>query len=200
MLLGACLLGPPKDSKIQEEEEKHRKTTGGIWDDTLAPKGGNVRRPPLETFFFFSCLREKPPISIESFLSLLCRKEARMTCPASREVSSSSPLFLQPRFSLTAAQEKLSPGVQKGFRKICDEKELDQSIVRARLLYIRSARFQQGFFVETFHFPDHNRLQHHFESERERARFSRTGGKGEMYGTRKGLFHLSAAWNVVILY
>ncbi len=123
-----------------------------------------------------------------------------MTCPASREVSSSSPLFLQPRFSLTAAQEKLSPGVQKGFRKICDEKELDQSIVRARLLYIRSARFQQGFFVETFHFPDHNRLQHHFESERERARFSRTGGKGEMYGTRKGLFHLSAAWNVVILY
>ncbi len=94
-----------------------------------------------------------------------------MTCPASREVSSSSPLFLQPRFSLTAAQEKLSPGVQKGFRKICDEKELDQSIVRARLLYIRSARFQQGFFVETFHFPDHNRLQHRFESERESPLF-----------------------------
>ena len=44
-----------KITRIQEEEEKHRKwrRQSGIWDDTLAPKGGNVRRTPLERIFFF---------------------------------------------------------------------------------------------------------------------------------------------------
>ena len=158
-----------------------------------------MRRPPLESFFF-PVSPENPPISIESFLSLLCGKEARMTCPASREVSSSSPLFLQPRFSLTAAQEKLSPGVQKGFRKICDEKELDQSIVRARLLYIRSARFQQGFLSKPFTSLTTTVCNTVSKARETEPAFPELEGGGEMYGTRRGLFHLTAAWNVVILY
>ncbi len=151
-----------------------------------------MRRTPLESFFF-PVSPENPPISIESFLSLLCGKEARMTCPASREVSSSPPPLLTAKvrkrlFSLAEAQKNRPPLRKRAFVKFATKKS---SIYRPCKVALHSiCPFSAGYFVETFHFPDHNRLQHHFESERERARFSRAGGRRGNVRNKKGIISL----------